>query len=109
MGDSHDDLVYRACLMQVETHSRANAKRTMDSHNAWKRMKPQPPDGTEKVQRIGSTDSFDCLGFGTDATNYVMLAVVHRPIGSTVRPVCKDGVWYWSNKPRTTRRSETDD
>ena len=62
-----------------------------------KRMKPQPPEGTSKVQQLGGTDSFDCLGLGTDAPNYVMLAVVHRPIGSTVRPVCKNGVWYWSN------------
>ena len=62
-----------------------------------KRMKPQPPEGTVKVQQLGGTDSFECLGFGIDAPNYVMLAVVHRPIGSTVRPVCKDGVWYWAN------------
>lgn len=62
-----------------------------------KRMKPQPPEGTAKVQQLGGTDSFECLGFGIDAPNYVMLAVVHRPIGSTVRPVCKDGVWYWAN------------
>ena len=64
---------------------------------AMKRMKPQPPEGTAKVQQLGGTDSFECLGFGIDAPNYVMLAVVHRPIGSTVRPVCKDGVWYWAN------------
>jgi hypothetical protein len=63
-----------------------------------KRMKPQPPEGTAKVQQLGGTDSFDCLGLG-------MLAVVHRPIGSTVRPVCKDGVWYWSNA--TGERPET--
>ena len=62
-----------------------------------KRMKPQPPEGTAKVQQLGGTDSFECLGFGIDAPNPVMLAVVHRPIGSTVRPVCKDGVWYWAN------------
>ena len=62
-----------------------------------KRMNPQPPEGTAKVQQLGGTDSFECLEFGIDA-NYVMQAVVHRPIGSTVRPVCKDGIWYWSNR-----------
>ena len=62
-----------------------------------KRMIPQPPEGTAKVQQLGTTDSFECLGFGTEAPQYVMLAVVHRSIGSTMRPVCKAGVWYWSN------------
>jgi hypothetical protein len=73
-----------------------------------KHMKPQPPEGTAKVQQIGGTDSFDCLGFGKQAPNYVMLAVVHRPIGSTVRPVCKDGVWYWSNARSQPERSDTE-
>jgi hypothetical protein len=55
------------------------------------RMRPQPPEGTAKVKQIGRTDNFDCLELGTNA----MLAVVRRPLNSTVRPVCENNVWYW--------------
>ena len=59
------------------------------------KMNPQPPKDTAKVQQIGSTDSFDCLGFGNSSPNYKMLAVVHRDIGSSVKPFCDNGIWYW--------------
>ena len=39
MGDSHDDLVYRACLMSIEENGKiveTGKKRILDSHNAWK-------------------------------------------------------------------------
>ena len=65
------------------------------SNNSLELMNPHPPDGTAKVQQLGNTDSFECLGFGTDAPNYIFLAVVWRPIGSDWKPRCKDGQWYW--------------
>lgn len=60
-------------------------------------MNPQPPEGTAKVQQAGNTDDFVCMEFGVTGATYVMIAVVHRPIGSLARPVCKDGKWYWNN------------
>jgi hypothetical protein len=57
-------------------------------------MKPQPPEDTAKIEQLKETDSFECMGFGKPP-NYIFLATVRRKAGSSQRPVCKDGVWYW--------------
>ena len=60
-------------------------------------MIPQPPKETQAVRQLGNTDVFECLG--VDGYNFGMLAVVRRPIGSTMRPKYKRWVWYWTPNP----------
>jgi len=69
-------------------------------------MMPQPPEETQEVRQLGNTDVFECLG--VDGYNYGMLAVVRRPIGSTARPECVRGRWYWTpNAAGQGRREAT--
>jgi len=67
-------------------------------------MMPQPPEETQEVRQLGNTDVFECLG--VDGYNYGMLAVVRRPIGSTARPECVRGRWYWTPNTVITETSK---
>jgi len=56
-------------------------------------LKPQPPEETLGLERIGNTDSFDCVSAGGE-----FLAVVHRTLSSKDLPVFRDGNWYWTEE-----------